>query len=160
MGYHFCTMLVIFLVIQTLYTGHTLCVYYILCVCVFCCLGQVESGGSLCEPCVWHSPVAPAAGYYRQDKWASTRIWNPVLPRANQGITGKHPSETCHTDAFSSVRSQYTVQLCSIDTIHITLKDSTKVWPFIEVKRWENLIMKCFYPIQLFATFCNFHLPR
>ncbi len=67
-GYNFCTMLVIFLVIQTLYIGHTLCVYYILCVFVFCCLGQVESGGSLCEPCVWHSPVAPAAGYNRQDK--------------------------------------------------------------------------------------------
>lgn len=94
-----------FLVIQTKY-----CLLHF--VCVFCYLGQVESGGSLCEPCVWHSPVAPAAGYYWQDKWAGTRVWNPVLPRANQGVTGKHPSETCHTDTFSSL-SDHNIQLWS-----------------------------------------------
>lgn len=96
-----------------MFTGHTIFfVFWYLSVISICCfhLVKVESGGSLCEPCVWHSPVTPAAGYYWQDKWAGTRVWNSVLPCANQGLTGNHPSKTIWNDLIKMTTPSWKIQ--------------------------------------------------
>lgn len=128
MGYNICSVHVTFNNVYWAYKQNT--VFPLLHALSICCfhLGQVESGGSLCEPCVWYSPVTPAAGHYWQDKWAGTRVWNSVLPCANQGLTGNHPSKTCHSTQmpFSYIWNNWLKWLHPPERYKIKLKSQSK----------------------------------